>query len=557
MQKKNIEEKEARVLVDSLVVLPKIMVDKVNTIFISAKTKNHVFSFISQLATSSHEKYKITTGSVPFPASRFRIHFGSSYHNWLNPLLNSQIVMKNDYYSKDKQKCLDYWINPIYDILENTKSCNFPNVAVAVKLSVKKMSTEELRFQTQVTNDFKNLHYDELKLNSIVKKHIDNFSLDDYVIDLDILEKKFDVIYTDRNGLVQKRHMTREVALINSKENKQNLIFDKKKNKYYSYDFQDFIVSKKSAVERYYLETILKLVNKKVYATRNKTNFRVDTNMTNCPSLLLEQIMSDNNLCQIDMSNAQFAILANNIATKNLMIPHFDDVPKNKKATVRKRENELIDELELLLKSSDFIKFIDLASNGNLYTEIQKELGFDSRGEAKKIMFQILFSSEKVKNDLKVKLVKMFPNVIAYIDNYKKCYGYKNFSIGLQKRESEIFIDEIYMKLKKANIKTITRHDSFIVNFEDEIRALEIINKSLKNINFNCILKREGRVSNRFYELSKVKQVELDLGINRIIQVIRPITTDLDTDEKILPDDDFKDSKKTRLPKKSSLNFDK
>nr|WP_315160605.1 hypothetical protein [uncultured Flavobacterium sp.] len=553
------KKNDDRTIIDTLVVLPNTIVDKINTIFLTEKTKNHVYSFISQLANSSQQNDKTTNGIVPFSTKKFRAYYGNSYHHWLKPLLDSSIVKSNNHYSIEKKKCKEYWINPMYNVLTNIESdCSFYNVEVPIKLSIKKMSIKELRFQTEVTNDFKNLKFDELKLSSIVKKYIDDFSLEDYLIGENIVEEKFQVSYTDCNGHIYTKFMKRENAIINSKKNGEDLIFDRKNNKYYSYKLEDFIMLKKSAIERYYLESILKLVRKKVYARRNKTNFRVDSNITNCPSLLFEQIMSDNNLCQIDMSNAQFAIFSNNIATKNLMIPHIDDVPMKKRAYLKDKENELKSELELLVVSEDFKRFSDFASSGKLYNEIQKKLCLKSRGEAKKIMFQLLFSSERLKNDLKDKLVEMFPNVIAYIDNYKKCYGYKNFSIGLQKRESEIFIDEIYLKLKKASIATITRHDSIIVSFEDEVKAYSIINKCFKSINFNCILEREGRISNRFYELSKLKQEQVDLGINEIVQVIRPGKSSLvieDVGISILEDE--KGLKKMRAPKKSTLNFDR
>lgn len=545
-----------RITIDTLVVLPNAIVDKINTLFKTERIKSHVYSFIYQLANASMEEHNTIIGKVPFPTVRFREHFGSTYHNqWLNDLLSSQIVMKNDYYSKEKRICLNYWINPLYNCYDS-KQENLQYVEIPIKLSIKKMSKLELLFQKQVTNDFKNLIFDELKLKEIVKKHIANFSLSDYFICDSIAEKKIKVTYADLNGCVHTNFMKREDVLLNSKKHGQDLIYDKKNNKYYSYKLEDFILLKKSAVERYYLESISKLVRKKVYARRNKTNFRVDSNMTNCPSILIEQIMSDNNLCQIDMSNAQFAIFANNIATKNLMNPSLHTVPIKKRKYLELRKNDLEKELELLLKSDNFKEFSDLVSNGELYNAVKEKLVLENRDIAKKIMFQILFSSERLKNDLKDKIVTMFPNVISYIDNYKKCFGYKNFSIGLQKRESEIFIDDIYTKLKKANIATITRHDSIIVSFENEIKALKIINHCFKSIKFNCILEREGRISNRFFELSKIKQQELDLGIDRIIQIVRPIKSDLDEIGKNLLDDE-KVLKKTRAPKKSPLNYNR
>lgn len=554
--RKNTLKKVDKTIVSSVVVLPSLVVEKINTIFENEKTRNHVFSFISQLTNATHEKYKTSTGFVPFPASRFRIHFGYSYHNWLNPLLESQIVMKNDYYSKAKQICLYYWINPMYfNIPESAKTfCDIDYDEVPIKLSIKKMSREELKFQNQVTKDFVNLKYDELKLKSIVKKYIDNFSLDDYLIGQEITQQKFNVIYTDSNGLIQKRAMSREMALKNSFENNQDLIYDKKTNKYYSYDFKYFIRVKKSAVERYYLEAISKLVNKKVYAKRNKTNFRLDTNITNCPSVLFKQVMDDNGLCQIDMSNAQFAIFAYIISKKILMIPLVEDIPQKKRINLEIKEVELKRQLDLLVESDDFKKFNELAYRGDLYEEIYKQLELNDRNEAKKIMFQLLFSSEKLKNDLKNQLLEIFPNVVKYIDRYKKYYGYKNFSIGLQKKESQIFIDLVYVKLKDCHISTITRHDSIIVSFENEIKARRIINGIFKSINFNCNLEREGRISNRFHELANIKQKELDSNIDKIVFVATPIDAYNNIEINLTNDDDIK---RKRAPKTSSLNFNR
>ncbi|WP_125721601.1 hypothetical protein [Flavobacterium ustbae] len=553
---------EVKIIVNTLVVLPKKLADDINNVFPNKISKNHVYSFISLLVTRSHQIDKTTTSAVPFSSKKFTIYFGSSYHNWLNLLLDSHIVMRNSYYSKDKKVCLKYWINPIYNIREVPKlnhNCNY--IEIPIKLSIE-MTKKEINFQNLVTNDFKNLIFNESKLLDITKRHLEDFSMENFLVDEHIdekvVEEVFKVQFTDNSGQIHNMFMNRTDALINSKKYNQNLIYDKKKNKFYSYKLTDFIILKKSEIERHFLETILRLLNKKMYARRNKTNFRVDTNLTNCPNILFKQIMADNDLCQIDMSNAQFAIFAYSVILKELIIPDIARVPSKKRSKFQTSESLLRNELEILAESDDFKKFASLASGGNLYDEIVRELGLKNREEAKTVMFQILFSSHINSSSLKTKFKIIFPNVINYIDRYKKCYGHKNFSVGLQRKESEIFIDGVYERLKKANIATITRHDSIIVSFEDEQKAWQIINEYFRSINFKCNLVRDARITDKFYAMSKLKGLKEKLGKKGILQVLWRAQESFkleDYDQALL--DKEKDVKNVRAPKKSRLNFNK
>ena len=82
----------------------------------------------------------------------------------------------------------------------------------------------------------------------------------------------------------------------------------------------------------------------------------------------------------------------------------------------------------------------------------------------------------------------LFPNLLDWINDFKSKNGYENFSIMLQKKESEIFIDGIFKKLIKAKIYSLTKHDSIICKSNDCEKVKEIIKNYFNKIKFigNC-----------------------------------------------------------------------
>ena len=245
------------------------------------------------------------------------------------------------------------------------------------------------------------------------------------------------------------------MAIEKAKEQNKSLIQDK--NHYLIEDLEVFIQRKKLSILSTYSEAIENLKNGNFRATRNKTNNRLDTNLTNLCSILTDEICFENDLIQIDLSNSQFTILSWVL------------------------QNEL--------DTEDFKRFKELSVTGELYDYIKDILGLESRKEGKNAMFEILFSSRRNNTQSKVLIKEIFPSVVRWIDKFKKENGDRSFSIMLQKEESKIFIDGILKSLIKKKMFALTKHDSFIIRAEDKERVLGLISDYFNRIGLEYNLK--------------------------------------------------------------------
>lgn len=200
-------------------------------------------------------------------------------------------------------------------------------------------------------------------------------------------------------------------------------------------------------------------------------------------SVLVDDICKENNLIQIDLKNSQFTILS-----------HL-----------------LKDELD----SDDYMRFEALSVGGQLYSYVAKELGLREKKQGKNVMFETLFSSRKNNTSPKLKLKKIFPSVIKWIDNYKKENGDDNFSIMLQRQESEMFIDGLLrlIKKEKSSLFCLTKHDSLIIKAEDYDRIMAITTSYFSSIGLKYSLSVTKPTDIKDYLLEnlgkEVPQVEL------------------------------------------------
>ena len=261
-------------------------------------------------------------------------------------------------------------------------------------------------------SDINTLKIDFEKLLKIVDDKISNISIIDFEVNEQIKEKSI-LLDCER----QYRINTMEAINMVRKQGKSLI---KNNRKYVIEDEIEFINKKKISLKYSYVDSIKRIESGKYYAKRNTTNNRLDTNLTNMSSLLVNEIAKQNDIVQIDLSNSQFTILSNILKTT--------------------------------LNSVDFLRFKDLCVSGELNDYIKEELGFMTRKQGKKSMFEIMFSSRKNTTLNKKKIKELFPSVIECIDEYKKENGNEKFSIMLQLFESELFIDVILKKIKKQKI---------------------------------------------------------------------------------------------------------
>jgi hypothetical protein len=221
-------------------------------------------------------------------------------------------------------------------------------------------------------------------------------------------------------------------------------------------DLSGFLERRRESIVLYDNNALNQLFLKDFKATRNTTNYRLDTNLTNLPSVYTDWICKKNDLIQIDLANSQLCFLSKML----------EDTPG--------------------LNGVD--NFCNISYNGEIYDYVQNQLGLETRDDAKLLMITILFSSNynsKGKKEFK----SLFPEVHQWLHAYKKEHGYRNISITLQKMESKLFIDKIYVTLKKRGVFCLTKHDSLIIRSRDANKVLQTIKTQFKSFGLKGKLK--------------------------------------------------------------------
>ncbi|MGQ3678875.1 hypothetical protein [Tenacibaculum discolor] len=192
---------------------------------------------------------------------------------------------------------------------------------------------------------------------------------------------------------------------------------------------------------------------KSIYFKRNKTNGRIDTNLTNLSSDLRQFIVGYEDMVYLDLKNAQPVLF--NILLKEHLINATEGLKK------------------------EISKYFEYTTKGVWYEHLQ-ELYSTTREESKDLWMKIAYSKNKsYKNDKKV-FKDAYPNIYKIISLYKT-KNHSDFAIKLQKIESDIFIDKICRKLMEKEIVPFTIHDALIVEKEHKEITLKIMKSVFEN----------------------------------------------------------------------------
>lgn len=186
-----------------------------------------------------------------------------------------------------------------------------------------------------------------------------------------------------------------------------------------------------------------------LYFKRNTTNGRLDSNLSNLPSYLRKFIRSDKNLFNLDIKNSQ---------------PYF-------LYCTLKNETWMIDKDELE-------KFKSLVVNGELYDFMSDKWNDNyptrkNRGQAKEMIFKILFSNVTSYQKYKELFASEFPTIMEWI-NYKNADNNSTVANMMTMKESFTILDVIKPKLSKLGIEPYTIHDSFVCS-EDELPVVKSV----------------------------------------------------------------------------------
>ena len=192
-----------------------------------------------------------------------------------------------------------------------------------------------------------------------------------------------------------------------------------------------------------------------LFFKRNKTNGRLDSNLTSLPSYLRKFIRSDEKLFNLDIKNSQ---------------PYFLYTKLLKEESIDLNELELYGNLVLNGKLYEYLVEIFNCVSFEKLSDYEKPI---QRKKAKLNLFKIFYS--KVGSYKKIKEIfgSKFPTIMEFINN-TNFEENSTLAIQLQERESITVLDVIMVKLQELEIYPFTIHDSFIVT-ESELPIVKKI----------------------------------------------------------------------------------
>ena len=427
----------------------------------------HAYQFINILVNkivtrkSDFEDYHFYTSEY------FRRYFGGgAYSQWLNKLKTEGIVQAKkivtgtgelkDFFSITGKIAKCYRINPDLCTSEFKTVSYFGMYPSNEKKTIKILDEEwSIDF---LLEDFEMLNIPVIKLKEVSDNIISeirggNFQINEQVTEFFIPEIISD--YDNYTGI-----STAKICL--EKAAKYGTDFIKDGSKFYLRNIDTFLVKKKKNIAFSNLYAIEKLRTQDFFMKRfgRSKNARLSHNFTSIKGELLQCIMEENGLTELDISNSQFAFLA-----------------------------AVMDEDTNFKNNTDFLVFKKHAGSGTLYQFISEQI-CKTIPEVKLIMMEVSFSSHKHNPNNKKLLRKIFPSVIAFMDDYKKkAVKSSLFSIMLQNFEAEVMIDRIYAHLKREGFFCITKHDSLIVRKTEAEYILNHVTELFNEAGFHCNLR--------------------------------------------------------------------
>lgn len=457
-----------KVKLDYTVDLPLFLAERFDSLNLVSAERTKALKFLRILVKNA--KRENDSGNmfseVELPYNYLKKVLGGSYNKTIKLLIEAKVINRNDSYSTFSNKCKIYKLENDQEIEFRDKVEELAGVAVrnpgCTTISTflhnqcfktyifKEKASPETR---ELTKHFKesltciNLSTNRLETKMIAR--LNELSIDYFRVNEQIRGKAVCLGKMSNDSDWRKK----SDAILEAKNKGKILIQDNKK--FVIMTEEEFLYKKKTDILLSHTSIIRKLERGEIYSSRNSTNNRLDTNFTSMPSYMLKEIMDQNGLVEIDLCNSQMAILT------------------------------LVSDL----KTEDYELFKEQALSCNIYEYIQQELDLKTRSEAKEVCFSVLFSSHKNRGINNEGFKKLFPTLMSWIEDYKKEKGSNQFSIMLQKKESEIFIDNLYQRIINEGLLVFSKHDSFIVRKEDESQVRDIMEQYFNEIDFNVTIR--------------------------------------------------------------------
>ena len=441
-------------------IIPATLNQDIITLSTSKLELNKLYYIIATILNLNYNTERNLNLYKEISSSYFTKMLGEGYFNFLNKLRDSSILESTQSYTIGT-KSKSHRISPNYF------NANDDNISVKYSYIAKTPTTSQfLKDEKELAtfkNNFHNINIPYKKLYAAIDQRVSNISIDDYENVPYYSNATYAIAFTNpeeytylvTNTRVKewKQPLTKTEALQIAFINKLSLI---KTETVLITDPIDFIDKQKAAVKQAWTSSVDNLTTETLYAKRNSTNSRLDTNFTNLPSELYKIILDHNDYLDLDLINSQPTLLAH---------------------LLKKESNT--NEIEGIKE------FIEVTEEGNFYEIFGSTTS--SRKKVKQMIFKILFGNNPMperippKNKTLLRFYNKFPAVYMYIYNYKK-NGKNSIAIKLQRLEAQLFIDGIYKDLLGQGINCFTKHDSVAFPKQD----LEIVKETIKS-NFNKI----------------------------------------------------------------------
>lgn len=438
--------------------LPKVIVDnlllKLHLGFADFDYNIEVFiSIINEIINKSsifNKKEDYLYHFTPLDSRYLKVKYGNSYPNYIRFLVNQGIIWNDNFY---KGKTTYYYLYHLDYYTKDTKKLHninkeilhYPYCFLEV-INIVELPTEN---NEKISNQKNRICTDWCKIKILINSKNKRFLTSSYEQDSIFINnatkhvkkmgshfrKNFKLRHNDAVTFIEDQY----------KFNMELAISDDDRNK---------------ATQKYIsrLSSVIAIHNGKNSKTlkfsKNKTNNRIDTNLTFMASELRQFIIGYDDMVYLDLKNSQPALF--NILLKDYLINATEDLKK---------------EIE---------QYFNLTINGNWYEHLQELYGI-SRKESKDLWMKIAYSKNKSYKEDKKAFKEVYPNIYKIISS-QKTKNHAEFAIKLQQIESSIFIDGICRELVNQGIVPFTVHDAVIVNKEDKKQAIEIMESVFKDI---------------------------------------------------------------------------
>jgi hypothetical protein len=193
-----------------------------------------------------------------------------------------------------------------------------------------------------------------------------------------------------------------------------------------------------------------------LFFKRNKTNNRLDSNLTSLPSFLRPFLLAEEPLMHIDIKNSQ---------------PYFLYVLLQNESQIDKQELN---------------RYKELVVTGKLYEYLLKEFNYRlykkwNRDNIKKMLFRIFYSKNKSYLIYKETFKSLFPTIMEYI-NQTNSIEHNTLSLKLQNLESYSVLDVLMPLFESQGIRPFTIHDSFVCKQSEKDVVIRLTERKLKEM---------------------------------------------------------------------------